>query len=113
MSMGELAVYRSCTPVVDAQYEPARDHSPAETVVDALSEAAGVDPVDLPALYEFVDFDALDSLFERHEGASDAHTVLSFKVGVWNVFVRGDGRIRVCDGTRHTEPEPVFGSRPA
>jgi len=113
MKQGELTVYRGCTPVADAQYGPESDRSPAEVIVDALAEAAGIDPLDLPPLYEFVDGDALDNLFEEHDGAKDADALLSFRVETWNVFVRADGRIRICDGTRPTDPQPVFESTPA
>ena len=34
--------------------------------------------------------------------------IVSFSVENWNVFVRGDGRIRVCDGREAVDPAPVF-----
>ena len=108
MPNGELAVYRSCTPVVDREYQRESDESPSEVVINAVAAAAGVDPIELPPLYEFVDPDALNTLFERHTGTEDAEALLSFKMQTWNVFVRADGKIRVCDGTRHTEPKPIF-----
>ena len=104
----ELTVYRGCTPVEDAEYGNESDHSPVEVIVDAVARAAGVEPMELPPLYEYVDPDAIDTLFERHQGAKDAEALLSFKVDTWNVFVRADGRIRVCDATQPTKPEPVF-----
>lgn len=113
MEQGTLTIYRGCTPVADAQYGRESDRSPAEAIIDALAEAAGVDPLELPPLYEFVDCDALDRLFAEHDGASGAAALLSFRIDNWNVFVRADGRVRVCDGTRPTDPEPVFESTPA
>ena len=113
MEQDALTIYRGCTPVVDSQYGPESDRSPAEVIIDALAEAAGVDPLELPPLYEFVDGDALDSLFEEHDGASDAEALLSFRVEHWNVFVRADGRVRICDGSQPTDPKPVFESPPA
>jgi hypothetical protein len=110
MDSAEMTMYRGCTPVIDATYDQDADRSPAETVVDALSEASGADPTELPPLYEFVDPDALDRLFDR-DGSGD--TVLSFRVHTWNVFVRDDGRVRVCDATERIEPEPVFDSASA
>ncbi|MFC6719053.1 HalOD1 output domain-containing protein [Natrialbaceae archaeon GCM10025810] len=110
MEQGELTIYRRCTPVVDARYGPESSRSPAEVTVDTLAEAAGVDPLELPPLYEFVDLDALDSLFGEHDGTTDADAVLSFRIENWNVFVRADGRIRICDSTQPTDPEPVFES---
>lgn len=105
-----LSIYRGCTPVIDAEYDPETESSATETVIWALAEAVGVDPVELPPLYDYVDPDALNALFEGHDGATDRDNLLSFQVGTWNVFVCSDGRIRVCDATKPTDPEPVFGS---
>lgn len=85
------------------------DSSVTEAVIWALADAVGVDPVELPPLYEYVDTDALNALFERHR-PTDRTNLLSFQVDTWNVFVRSDGRIRVCDATQPIDPEPVFES---
>jgi hypothetical protein len=109
MGMAEqLTVYRGCTPVVDAEYGSESDESPADAVVDAVAAAAGTDPLELPPLYEFVDGDALNALFDHHDGMTDTDGLLSFQIETWNVFVRADGRIRVCDATQPTDPAPVF-----
>lgn len=113
MDQESLNVCCGCTPVVDAEYESESDVSPTDVIIEALAEAAEIDPVDLPPLYEFVDPDALNQLFGEHDGAVHADALLSFQVETWNVFVRSDGRIRVCDNTRLTDPEPVFESTPA
>lgn len=107
MDTAQLTVYRGCTPVVDAEYNQETDHSPSEVIVDALATAVGVNSTDLPPLYEYVDLEAIDSLFDHAGGHEDA-AILGFRVESWNVFVRADGRIRVCDGTQPTAPEPVF-----
>jgi hypothetical protein len=105
----ELTVYRGCTPVVDAKYESENDStSVVETVVLAIADAAGVDPTALPPLYDYVDPDALNAMFDRRDGSTDDAALLSFQVETWNVFVSADGRVRVCDATRPTDPEPVF-----
>lgn len=106
----QLVVYRGCTPVVDAEYGVKSENSPIEAIVEALAEAVDVDSMDLPPLYDYVDPDALNTLFTRHGEATADTTLLSFQVGAWNVFVRSDGRIRICDSTQPTEPEPVFES---
>lgn len=108
MESGRLTLYRGCTPVVDAQYGSGNGRSPTEAIIDALAEAADVDPIDLPPLYRYVDPDSLDNLFDRDGETEDRDTVLSFRVDSWNVFVRSDGKIRVCDGTERTEPAPIF-----
>ncbi|MFA9517552.1 HalOD1 output domain-containing protein [Halopenitus sp. H-Gu1] len=103
----DLTIYRGCTPVVDAEYNIDSDRSPADVVIDAVAEAAEVDPLDLPPLYEFVDPDAINKLF-RHNGAADTENLFGFQMTTWNVFIASNGKIRVCDATRPTNPEPVF-----
>lgn len=107
MNAEQLKVSCECTPVVDAQYVES-DQSVGAVVVDALAEAAGVDPAELPPLYEFIDPDMLDCLVDYHDGRADTDAVVSFTVESWNVFVRADGRVRVCDAARHTDPQPIF-----
>ena len=105
----ELTVYRGCTPVADAKYEPEDGFtSVAETIALAIADAAGVDPTALPPLYDYVDPDALNAMFDRRDGSTDDTAILSFQVETWNVFVSTDGRVRVCDATRSTDPAPVF-----
>ncbi|WP_435098852.1 HalOD1 output domain-containing protein [Halorubrum sp. N11] len=108
MGQESLNVYRTCKPVVDAEYDPESDISPVEATIEALAEAAGVDTLELPPIYDFVDPDAINHLFGKHKGASEAETLLSFQVNNWNVFIRDDGRIRICDNTQLTDPKPVF-----
>ena len=110
MQQRSLNLYRGCKAVVDTEYRSGSDRSPVIVIVEALAEAAGVDPSVFPPLYEFVDPDAINHLLADRSGASRADAMLSFQVNTWNVFVRSDGRIRVCDGTRPTDPQPVFES---
>lgn len=113
METGELAVYRGCQPVVDARYDTGDTHRPSTVIINAVSEAAEIDPMDLPPLHKVVDLDAVDALFARNGGHDTPEALLSFQIETWNVFVRADGRIRVCDATQPTEPTPVFESSPA
>ena len=107
---GELLVYRGCTPVVDAEYDFQSGSSATEAIIWAVADAVGVDPTALPPLFDYVDPDALNALFDRSETGMEGDTILSFQIETWNVFVRSDGHIRVCDGTQPTDPEPVFES---
>lgn len=104
----QMKVYRCCTPVVDTEFDPDGRETLTNALVDALAEAEDVNKTAIPPLYDAVDLDALSQLFESHEQTADSGTVLSFTFDSWNVFVRADGRIRVCDASRPTEPEPVF-----
>lgn len=103
-------VYRGCMPVVDAEYNFENNSTATETVILALSDAVGVDLTDLPPLFDYVDPDALNALFDPSDRVADGDTLLSFQVDTWIVFVHSDGRIRVCDVTQPTDPEPVFES---
>jgi len=108
MADGGMTIYRSCEPVVDTRYGRESGQSPSEAIIQAVAAAAGVEPTELPPLFDFVDPDALDTLFQDHTGAADAEKLLSFRIKTWNVFVRADGRVLVCDGTQCTDPQPVF-----
>lgn len=105
---GQSTVCCRCAPVIVAEYTRESDGSPVTVIIEALTRATGVDQADLPPLYEVVDPDAINALFERHGGAENANALLSFRIETWNVFIRGDGRIRICDATETVDPEPVF-----
>lgn len=71
--------------------------SVSETVVVAVAEARGVDPTELePRLYDFVDPDALDSLFRSDDGS------VAFTMAGCHVTVYGSGRVVVLPEA--TEP---------
>lgn len=113
MDEQQIGVYRACTPVVDTQYGGESDRSPSMAIVEAVAEAADVDPTELPPLYEYVDPDAIDDLFANQAGAATGDAYLGFTVDSWKVFVRADGKIRVCDATQRIDPEPVFAGHTA
>ena len=104
-------VYRSCTPVIDTWSET--DQPITDTLITALAEAEGVTPTELPPLYDAIDPDVLTRMFDEHGSETEPKALLSFTYGMWNVFVRADGRIRICDGTQDTDPTPVFEGTPS
>ena len=53
-----------------------------ETIVLELSEVTGVDPLDLPPLYDAVDVDALQQLFDRGEDVEVTFGVAGCEVTV-------------------------------
>lgn len=79
----------------DAVRSNAGDESMSETVVDAVADAKGVDPLDLEPLYDAIDPDALDSLFAEAPGASASPTELRFEMDGCEVVVRGGGTVVV------------------
>ena len=105
----ELALYRSCSVVSETFYEPEGGRTLTEAFVDAVAEAEGVTPTELPSLYGSIDLDALTTLMTNSSKAVDAELLLGLRMNRWNVFVSSDGRIRVCDATEETRsPEPIF-----
>jgi len=106
MTAGPPRLYCRCSPVVDRRFDG--DTSPTVAVAEALAAAEGVDPTDLEPLNDAIDCAAFDRLFDGGELPTAAPKVLSFAVDGWNVFVRDDGSVRVCDPDPVVEPEPVF-----
>lgn len=48
------------------EYSPDEPNQPALTIIEAIAEVKGVDPVDLEPLADVVDFDAVNALFGRN-----------------------------------------------
>lgn len=78
-----------------------RSGEPAEPlssiVVDAVAEAAGMDPANLgTSLYEQIDPDALDNLFsDRHNGMPRGSGHVVFTLLGYEVTVYSDGNVVV------------------
>lgn len=72
----------------------APDEDLSTTIVLAVAEATDTDPLDLsPALFDVVDPDALDSLFDS--AAEDTDVALRFREWGCAVTVFDGGRVRV------------------
>lgn len=77
------------------------------TVVSAVADAKGVDPLDLDPLYDWVDADALDAIFSPSEGAAPASAELRFSMDDCEVVVRGTGEVVVATGAEHASAKSV------
>lgn len=76
----------------------ALDRTPSEAVVDAVAEAEGADPTTLPPLFDAVDPDALDSLFETTSVAPAASTAqVTFSYAGYEVTVEADGAVDLAE----------------
>lgn len=63
-------------------------------LLEEVAEREGTDPLDLdPVLYDVLDPDALDSLFDR----SDSSVEMEFTYLGYDVAVDADGRVTVSD----------------
>lgn len=63
------------------------EHVPSETLVSAVAERKGVDPIELEPLYSVVDPDALDTIV----GSGGESVELSFDYAGYRVTVEPDG----------------------
>lgn len=74
-----------------------RDETPSTAVIDAVADAADVDPADLGTpLYDVIDPDALDNLFsDRHNGMPRANGHVSFSLLGYDVTVYSGGQVVV------------------
>jgi len=78
---------------------PHNEHeSVCEAVVLAVADAEGVNPDDLPlSLYDVIDPDALESLFDDAEHAAESNLSITFTYDDWDVHVYGDGEVSVIE----------------
>lgn len=67
----------------------------SETVITAIAEAKGVDPLDLEPLYTAVDPDALNEMFRPTIGSAPSALELRFSMADCQVVVHGDGEVVV------------------
>ena len=112
MTSDSPSVYCDCTPIAESDCDSAVTAC-SDTVLTVLSEtlaaATGRPFEELPPLYDVVDPDAIDQLFDRQHVRNGQKTaVLSFNYLQWNIFVRSDGHIRVCDTRVVSDVAPVF-----
>jgi hypothetical protein len=70
---------------------------PTTAVVTSVATATSRHPEQLPVLYEFIDPDALNTLFTSGHGDSRLEVTFSFDGG--RVTLRGDGTLTVVHGT--------------
>lgn len=75
-----------------SQYTVADDESLTVQLVQAVADAADVDPVDLsPPLYDAVDPEALEALFAPTEGGTTRRGRVEFSYAEYRVTVSVDG----------------------
>jgi hypothetical protein len=101
-------LYCEGSPVHEARYRPDSEPSPVAAVANAVAALEGIDPVELPPLYDQVDVEAVNRLMEPSGADVWEESTVCFTVRNWNVVVRGDGQIVIFDGDETGEPTPVF-----
>lgn len=68
------------------------DAVPSEAVIRAIAQTKGISPVEMPALYEIVDPEALDAVFKGRD-----FSYIQFPYYGYKVIVVSDGRIIIQD----------------
>lgn len=106
--MGFETLQCQCSPVCDATFGGARGRTLVEAVVHSVAGIEDVEPTELDPLYESIDVDALTHLFASRNDVGDEPMAITFSYHGWNVFVREDGHVRVCDPEPAVELAPAF-----
>lgn len=84
-----------CRPVHERQVQFQGGLTPSGAVIEAIATVEESDPTTIPPLYDSVDPDALDRLFDGPvEKRPDR---LVFGHAGWDVFVHADGVVTVCE----------------
>lgn len=87
---------RGATPASELRHDLDGKAALSETIIDAVATAEGVDPMDCDLeLYEAVDLEALDALFEHRRPGS--HWRFEFSIDGYLVVVDGDGTVTVFE----------------
>lgn len=89
--------YDPTTGTYHARHEWGRELSLAYTIVETVRAAAGRDDAPAVPLYEVIDPDALERLFEplHKTGESRSEGHVSFSIGDYRITVESDGRIEL------------------
>lgn len=74
------------------------DRRPSERVVEVVSDAKGVDPDELSPLYNVIDPDALNTLFDPRTTSHQAAAQVEFSYEGYTVIVTSDGQVDISSG---------------
>ncbi|RQG94010.1 HalOD1 output domain-containing protein [Natrarchaeobius chitinivorans] len=80
-------------------FDPAVDDQPTAAIVTAVASLVERDPLELTPLYDAIDPDALESLFDHACRADDASHQVWFTYEGFDVGVCSDGEVRISDAT--------------
>ena len=75
------------------------DESPSHEVVRAIAAVKGAEPTGVDPLYNYIDPEALDAMFDGTPGTNERDVRVSFRVDDLEVEVSGDRRITVYTTT--------------
>ncbi|WP_225335303.1 HalOD1 output domain-containing protein [Halomicrobium urmianum] len=98
-----------CAPAYETEYEAGTEQSLAVTISEALATVEGTDPWEIEPLYDVIDFDAVERLFQRDDDIAGPMT-LTFGIDEWNVHIHGDGSIEVYEAVRPADLSATVGN---
>jgi len=79
------------------------DQSNSIQIIEAVAETAGVDPLELPPLYETIDPEAIDALIADSEtGHSTSPSLIKFAYAGYTVTVDSNQTVEVIDTATRT-----------
>ncbi|WP_440765270.1 HalOD1 output domain-containing protein [Natronorubrum sp. DTA7] len=64
------------------------DQTASLAVIEAIAAVSGTDPVELPPLYDVINPDALNALFEPHERRTGSGLHVEFSYNGFDIVVR-------------------------
>lgn len=81
----------------------------SQRVIDRVSSERGVDPLDLPPIYDTIDPDALDKLFQNGTDGTGTTGRVVFSLAGCEVVVHGTGEVVVTPLDGSVPPSPAMG----
>lgn len=105
MSDNCSSVQCECTPVHETTWTET-GQAPSIAIIEALASVEDVEPTELRPLAETVDLEALDHLLLNSDEM--ACGPFRFHISGWDVYISGDGRIKICDPSEPAPLSPVF-----
>lgn len=82
-----------------------QDETVSDRVIDGVSEATGLGPLELNPLYDVIDPDALNAIFSPANGRQPTDAELRFTMEGCEVLVEGDGNVVVTPPADRDEPD--------
>lgn len=94
--MSALIAQRDTVPLCRTQFDTDGPRRPSTAVIDAVATVADRSPLEVEPLYETIELEALDRLFE-HAGTAGTGIALEFPVDEWVLVVTGDEQVLVFE----------------
>lgn len=71
------------------------DESPSHAVIRAITEVKGVDPTEMAPLYEVIEPDALDAMFDGTTQSEERNGLVSFRMDEFEIEITAARRVEI------------------